>query len=137
MVDLIYYQTNYSIFCTFYKQSPEYFAPSLMSYAALHRQVDQDPIFLSPRRGPKQVNFRKIGSCSALQSHEQKILKDEKTQGNFQINSSSFSKNSRFCQFDLIIFAIQKNPNTKMKRFLPSTSELQVCMQQVLAHRFG
>ena len=31
------------------------------------RRVDQDPIFLSPCRGPKQMNFRKIGSCPELQ----------------------------------------------------------------------
>ena len=30
-------------------------------------RVDQDPIFLSPCRGLKQTNFRKIGSCSELQ----------------------------------------------------------------------
>ena len=37
-----------------------------------------------------------------------KKLKAEKTQGNFLQNSSLFSKNSRFCQLNLTIFAIQK-----------------------------
>ena len=69
-VSLIYFQLSIAIpyICSFYdKISPK--IPCVKPYVSVHRrrQVDQDPIFLSPGRGPKQTNFRKIGSCSALQ----------------------------------------------------------------------
>ena len=69
-VSLINFQLYMTIpyICSFYdKISPKIIC--VKPYASVHRrrQVNQDPIFLSPGRGPKQMNFRKIGSCSALQ----------------------------------------------------------------------
>ena len=48
----------------------------------------------------------------------------KKTQGNFLKNSSLFLKNSRFCQLDLIIFAIQKIIALKWSN---SSTQLLIC----------
>ena len=47
----------------------------------------------------------------------QKNSRLKKTQGNFLKNSSLFSKNSRFCQLNLIIFAIHKIITLKWSNF--------------------
>ena len=69
LVNLQLFMTIPYICSFYYKISPK--IPCVKPYASVHRrrQVDQDPIFLSPGRGPKQTNFRKIGFCSALQRY--------------------------------------------------------------------